>query len=306
MDPATEWRGGQAQLAALLKARPGDLWAGAANGALAQRVRSPDVALIPDVGAPNALRVRAAAARLGVDLVAAHSSHAHDAALLVGVPLVVHRRNHRPPGNAWKYRRATAVIAVSEFVAALCRGVGVTRVTVVHDGADGGPRPARPANPEPVFLVPAALVAHKGHAALFEAFASVPGVLELAGAGPLRAELEALARPLGARVRFLGRVEDMGAAFARADVVVLPSREEAGGSVLIEAMASGVPVVASAVGGIPELVGDAGVLVQPNDLRGWVEALRAAPGRDPEPGRAQATRFSVAEMVRGTEEVYGA
>ncbi|GDX81255.1 hypothetical protein LBMAG42_30660 [Deltaproteobacteria bacterium] len=301
-----EWRGGQAQLAALLQARPDDLWAGAAAGALAARVRPPDLALIPDAGAPNALRVRAAAARFGVDLVAAHSSHAHDASLLVQVPLVVHRRNHRPPGHAWKYRRAASVIAVSEFVAALCRRAGIARVAVVHDGADGWPRPARPPNPEPVFLVPAALVAHKGHAALLEAFKAVPGILELAGEGPLRAELEALARPLGARVRFLGRVLDMGEAFGRADVVVLPSRDEAGGSVLIEAMASGVPVVASAVGGIPELVGEAGALVRPDDRRGWVDALNAAPGRDSGPGRIQAARFSVAAMVRGTEQVYRA
>lgn len=304
VDPATEWRGGQAQLAALLRSRPGDLWAGAADAVLAERVRPPDVVLMPNVGAANALRVRAGARRLGVDLVAAHSSHAHDACLIAGVPLVVHRRNHRPPGNGWKYRRATAVIAVSAFVASLCRGVGVVRVVVVHDGAEGWPRPARAANREPIFLVPAALVPHKGHAALIGAFRDVPGVLELAGEGPLRGELEALARPLGGRVRFLGRIEDMGGAFARADVVVLPSRDEAGGSVLIEAMASGVPVVASAIGGIPELVGEAGLLVEPGDLEGWIDALRAAVGRDSAPGRAQAARFSVDAMVRGTEGVY--
>ena len=304
MDPATEWRGGQAQLAALLNARPDDLWAGAPESAIAARVRAPDVVLRPNAGLRNGARVMVAARRLGIDLVAAHSSHAHDASLGVGVPLMVHRRNHRAPGNVWKYQRAQGVIAVSEFVAALCRAAGIKRIEVVHDGADGWDRPERLPHPVPVFLVPAALVTHKGHSTLIDAFHDVPGILELAGEGPQRARLEELARPLGDRVRFLGHVSDMAAAFARADVVVLPSLDEAAGSVLIEAMASGVPVVASAVGGIPELVGDAGILVSSRDRQAWIPALRRAPTWDGARGRQRAASFSVAAMVAATEAAY--
>lgn len=218
--------------------------------------------------------------------------------------MVVHRRNHRPPGNAWKYRVVSSVIAVSEFVAGLCRAAGIKPIEVVHDGADGWNRPERSPAAVPVYLVPAALVAHKGHAALIEAFYDVPGILELAGEGPQRARLEELARPLGDRVRFLGHVSDMAAAFARADVVVLPSLDEAAGSVLIEAMASGVPVVASAVGGIPELVGDAGILVSSRDRQAWIPALRRAPTWAVAPGRQRAASFSVAAMVAATEAAY--
>ncbi|MBM4365138.1 MAG: glycosyltransferase, partial [Deltaproteobacteria bacterium] len=147
VDSATEWRGGQAQLAHLLAGRPGDLLAAVPGGLLAARARAPDVPLHPGNDPRNALILRAAVSRLGIDLVAAHHSHAHDVSLLVPVPLVVHRRNHRPPGNAWKYRRAARVIAVSEFVAGLCRDAGIDRVTVVYDGVPSllpaeGPLPA--------------------------------------------------------------------------------------------------------------------------------------------------------------------
>ncbi len=305
VDPATGWRGGQAQLASLLRSRPGDLWAGAEAGHLAERLgRRPDVPLVPDVGGLNALRVRAAAARLAADLVAAHSSHAHDASLLTRTPLVVHRRNHRMPGNVWKYAVARVTVAVSDWVASRCRAAGVPRVVIVHDGADGvflGQR--RPEGP-PVYLVAAALVPHKGHAQLLDAFRGVEGELLIAGTGPLERELRAQAAPLGGRVSFLGHVADVAALFPAVDVLVLPSVEEAAGSVLIEGMAAGLAVVASRVGGIPELVGEVGALVTPGDRLGWVAALRTAPGTGGLAAVARAGRFSVAEMVRRTEAIY--
>ncbi len=305
VDPATGWRGGQAQVAALLRGRPGDLWAGAERGELAARLgRPPDVPLVADAGGINALRVRSFAARLAVDLVAAHSSHGHDACLLARVPLVVHRRNHRVPGNVWKYAPARVTVAVSEWVASRCRAAGVPRVAVVHDGADGAyvgsRRPSRP----PVYLVAAALVKHKGHAQLLDAFRGVEGELLIAGTGPLEGELRALAAPMGERVSFLGQVADLEALFSAVDVLVLPSLEEAAGSVLIEGMAAGLAIVASKVGGIPELVGDVGALVACGDRRGWVAALRTAPGAGGRATAARAAQFSVAEMVRRTEAVY--
>lgn len=302
VDPALEWRGGQAQLAALLRARPGDGWAGAPSGELARRVRPPDVALRPNMDLRNLATLRAGAE--GYDLVAVHSSHAHTAALGVSLPVVVHRRNHRPPTNVWRYRRAAATVAVSAFVAGLCRAAGVPRVSVVYDGADAPARLPRPASPVPEYLVPAALVAHKGHAALLDAFVGLQAELVFAGDGPLRASLSARAERLGVPVRFLGGIDDLEPWFARAHAVVLPSREEAAGSVLIEAMARGVPVVASAVGGIPELLGDVGLAVPLDDIGAWQRALRVAPGADRLRIQAYAQRFSVAAMVAGTEAVY--
>ncbi|MBM4393839.1 MAG: glycosyltransferase, partial [Deltaproteobacteria bacterium] len=236
------------------------------------------------------------------DLVAAHHSHAHDVSLLVPVPLVVHRRNHRPPGNAWKYRRAALVIAVSEFVAGLCRDAGIDRVTVVYDGV---PRllPALGLPAEgPRFLCAGALVEHKGFRHAIAAMHELDGELWIAGAGPLRAELEALAAPLGGRVRFLGAVDDLEPLLATADVFVHPSVEEAAGSVIIEAMAAGVPVVATTAGGQPELVGEAGILVPPGNPGALAAALRRPRVRGE--GQAQAARFSVEQLVQQTTRAY--
>jgi glycogen synthase len=90
----------------------------------------------------------------------------------------------------------------------------------------------------------------------------------LVGDGPLRPALERQAARLGpGRVRFQGFVPhaEVPAWLAAADVLVLPSVYEELGSVLLEAMAAGLPVVASEVGGIPDALGPAGLLVPPGD-----------------------------------------
>jgi glycosyltransferase involved in cell wall biosynthesis len=78
----------------------------------------------------------------------------------------------------------------------------------------------------------------------------------LAGDGPKRGELERLAAELNIqdRVRFLGRVDRPASVFAAADVIAVPSREECFGLVLVEAMATGRPVVSASVGGMREIV----------------------------------------------------
>ncbi len=114
----------------------------------------------------------------------------------------------------------------------------------------------------------------------------VPADLLIAGDGPERARLSGMAAglSLGDRVRFLGEVH--GAArrelLAACDVVVLPSvllpdgRTEGAPTVLLEALCAGCPVVASAVGGVAELVGDAGLVVPPGDQARLGAALREA------------------------------
>ncbi len=304
VDSALEWRGGQAQLAHLLAARPGDLLAAAAGGELGRRARVPDVVLHPGNDPRNALLVRAGSRRLGVDLVAAHHSHAHNASLLVGVPLVVHRRNHRPPGSGWKYRRVAQVVAVSQYVAGLCGAAGLRGVSVVYDGVPVGapvPPSARDGR-APVFGTAGALVEHKGHVVLLEALSKVRGTLLVAGDGKLRAALSRQAESLGGRVSFLGALPSLSGFFADIDVFVHPSLDEAAGSVLVEAMAAGVPVVATTAGGQPELVGEAGMLVPPGDVHALASALRAPRSRGE--GTEQAARFPVARMVRETEAVY--
>jgi glycosyltransferase involved in cell wall biosynthesis len=115
------------------------------------------------------------------------------------------------------------------------------------------------------------LVRGKGAMKALSAVLSEPGLadrrLTVVGQGPESSRLRAAAndRGLGHRLRLLGHLGASGVrkALSEASVVVLPTTDDAVPIALIEALASGLPVVASPVGGIPWLVGEAGVLVQP-------------------------------------------
>jgi glycosyltransferase involved in cell wall biosynthesis len=135
----------------------------------------------------------------------------------------------------------------------------------------------------PLVLTPARLHAQKGHATLLEAAAQVPdAVFVLAGDGPEREPLEALAQRLGVsdRVRFLGRREDVPDLLATCDVFALPSLYEGSSLAVLEAMAAGIPIVSSAIGGTDELIEDgrSGLLVPPGDDQALAAALRRALG----------------------------
>jgi glycosyltransferase involved in cell wall biosynthesis len=116
---------------------------------------------------------------------------------------------------------------------------------------------------------------------LIDAVAAVPALhLWLAGEGPERAALEAQARPLGARVRFLGWRDDAASLLAAADILVCPSRHEPLGNVVLEAWAAGVPVVAAASRGPAALVADGedGLLVPVDDAAALAAALARLDG----------------------------
>ena len=102
--------------------------------------------------------------------------------------------------------------------------------------------------------------------------------LDIAGEGPLRADLERLIASLGLgqRVRLPGHLADTPAFLRALDVFVLPSDSEAHPNALSEAMACGVPCIASRVGGVPEIVdqGRAGLIFEPGDEDGLVERLK--------------------------------
>src|SRR5262249_57079198 len=102
--------------------------------------------------------------------------------------------------------------------------------------------------------------------------------LVVLGEGPQRSELERLA---GERVHLPGRVPDVAAWLRRADVLVHPVRWEGFGLAVLEAMLAGLPVVATNVSSLPELVSDAGLLVRPDDPAALAAAVRrvlAEPG----------------------------
>ncbi|KIQ97465.1 Glycosyltransferase [Lysobacter sp. A03] len=128
------------------------------------------------------------------------------------------------------------------------------------------------------------LVALKHHRLLLElmpalAAACPSAELVLLGDGPLRAELEALADSLSirGRVHFLGARDDVARLLPALDVFALPSLTEGLSIALLEACAAGLPIVATAVGGNPEIVTDGctGVLVPPDDREATRNALEA-------------------------------
>jgi glycosyltransferase involved in cell wall biosynthesis len=134
----------------------------------------------------------------------------------------------------------------------------------------------------PIVGVVARLETEKGHRTLIDAWpevlAAVPNAwLLVVGEGSERDSLEAEAASLGLseRVVFTGRREDVPAVTAALDVAVLPSYREAQGLSVLEAMALSRPVVASNVGGIPEMIEDGvtGLLVPPNDCDALAAAL---------------------------------
>lgn len=103
----------------------------------------------------------------------------------------------------------------------------------------------------------------------------VPAVLLMAGEGPERAQAQALARRLGIaeRVRFLGQVESPVEITGMADVFLLPSELESFGLAALEAMACGVPVVASNVSAIPEFASEAALLIDPRDAEQLCDSM---------------------------------
>lgn len=167
-------------------------------------------------------------------------------------------------------------------------GVPDAKLTVIPNGMTRKEfeiaRPAEVATSLPVVLCVANLASHKGHRHLLEACTELrrrgrPCTLVLIGDGAERHALEQLAACLRIDVRFLGFRTDVAAFFARADVVVLPSLYEGSSNAVMEAMAAGRPVVATAVGGTPELLEDGrGVLVAPADADALADGLQSVLG----------------------------
>ncbi len=226
---------------------------------------------------------------------------------LAGVPHLVVTEHvtgpaHPSSPDTLRYRElahAGAVTAVCGAVAdTLVRDHGLARerIRIVPNGADLPDEmaewvPARAlrerlgAGPlRPLWVCVARLEAQKGHDVLLEALARVQGhglefVAAFAGEGSRRAALEARARELGvaARVRFLGQVDDIGPLLTAADAVVLPSRWEGLPLSLLEGLVRARPTIASAVGGVPEVIEDGvhGRLVPAGDAHALAEALEA-------------------------------
>ncbi len=202
-------------------------------------------------------------------------------------------------------------------------GVSRERLTVVHNGVDTDffqPPAGGNQGGKTVLLSVARLVPDKDHDTLLTAFSRLAGrhpeaELWLVGNGPRRPVLEQNVSDLGlaGRVKFLPVTKDLRQIYQQAQVFVLSSVAEALPNVILEAMAAGLPVVATRVGGIPEAVapGDTGFLVSPRDVDGLAATLEQLLD-DPEAGRRLGRRgrervledFSFEAMVRQHEEVW--
>ena len=145
----------------------------------------------------------------------------------------------------------------------------------------------------------AALAEKKGHVYLLDALSRLEDVhLDVVGDGELRDQLEARARELEVPVRFHGELpkEEVARMMGDADLFVLPSTHETFGAVLIEAMACGLPSVATRVGGVPEVLDDtAGELVEPRDPAALAAAIE----------RVLARSFDPRALARHARERYG-
>jgi glycosyltransferase involved in cell wall biosynthesis len=252
-------------------------------------------------------------------------------AALGGVPVRIGNRREINPDKTLTtiatqraaYMCAHRIVANSAAAAARLQAEGVSarKITVVRNGLDVErfvPR-ARRAAPRHVVVV-AHLRREKGHDVLVDA---APHVLrrfpdarfDIVGEGP---EMDPLLRRVRERgvahaFTFFGHRDDVAERLAASDIFVLPSRSEASPNALLEAMAAGLPVVASAVGGIPELVDDSrtGFLVPAGNARVLAERicqLMADSSRGARIGDAArrdvASRFSFDRMTAEFERIY--
>lgn len=262
--------------------------------------------------------VRAAVDEWGPDVmyahfVSVHALHAWDCARRLRVPLILSFRGNdvvRIAPRSMLTRRAYAALTSAADVNLFCspwlmrQGLAApwfrgrtNRTGVLADAVDVSGRIAPVDVPAAPFLLTAGRMVHKKGfdlllAAWAQVSASIPAPLWIAGDGPeapaLRARADRLA--LGERVRFLGPVPhpELLGLLERAALCLVPSREEPYGILVLEAQALGTPVVATAVGNIPELIqsGVTGYLAEPTAeslaaaiLHAWGDERRAEVGR---------------------------
>ncbi len=330
------WGGGEQQASLLVQglAQRGheSLILARLEGEFGRRMAAAGLACAPFAGGGRSLtalwQIRRQLTRWRPDVVHFHDPHALSGAGLACFQLpirarIASRKVGFPIRSGWRYTRfADRVICVSQAVERSCLASGLApdRLRVVYDGVDpalaeSGDRERGRASigalPTDVLLLAVgSLTETKGHRFLL---ASLPAILAaqpstrlvLAGEGPLRATLERQAKELGLgrAVKFLGYRPDVPDLIRAADLFVLPSLMEGLCSTLVDVMLARRPIVASAAGGVPEVLGalepgsePVGRLVAPGDAQGLATAICQTIA-----GLAQSAEPLVAQLARARE-----
>lgn len=262
-------------------------------------------------------------------------SHGYKACVLtqlatwgLGVPKVATLHNMLSPRDLWVFRftqrvlpRYRQFIAVSPPLGQMLAPLGP--VEVLLWGVESQPARSPGGQEMAKILVASRMLPGKGIETFLQALAQLEGscpppyVVDLAGSGPALETYQELGRQLKLdhRLRWWGYVEDMSRFWRTADLVVLPSHQEGLPLTLLEAMSWGVPIIATAVGGIPQALdyGNCGTLVPAQD----VESLSQRIGeflQDPRPFWALAAKarhrqqalFSLSRAVQAQEAIYRA
>ncbi len=230
------------------------------------------------------------------DLVHLHSRRGADsfgllAVKLARVPVVLTRRVDNPePGwlARFRYSLPDRVITISEAIrdVLIAEGVPQADVVCIHSAVDTDrfrPRSVEKGDGKHIGVI-AQFIERKGHDTLFDALPAVFAkhlevTVSLYGRGPLERQIKQriIRDGLSERVRLHAFRNDVETVLPEFDFVVHPARREGLGVALLEAASSGVPIVASNVGGIPEIVRDGvnGLLVSPNDPAELTNAINA-------------------------------
>jgi L-malate glycosyltransferase len=344
VDSARTWRGGQNQvmLSARGMAERGHdvLVACQQGGALFERLSGSGLAAAPirfggDLSVTAALSLRRTIHGFRPDVVHAHDPHALAASLPTPLPRRIASRRVdfalKGGPSRWKYLRCARVVAVSRAVRDVLEAgrLPADRLRLVYEGVpDRPPQSGGRAAllelgiPETAAVVGnvAALTGHKDHETFLRAAALVvphmPTVrFVIVGDGERRSTLLALAASLGlsSHVVFAGFRTDLDRLIPAFDVFCLSSHMEGLGTSVLDAMCFGVPVVATAAGGLPEVVEDevSGRVVPVRDPAALAAALREVAGDAALRARLGAAsraafvaRFTASRMVESTLAVY--
>jgi len=351
INSARTWRGGEQQTLWLcqgLQRRGHEVFlACPPNSDLHQRANKVSIAVCPVAMRGEwdlwAVRDLVRAIRLHcIEIVHFHTAHAHTLGLLAAqwtnVPIRILTRRvdfhiHKHPLNRWKYGPAlTAILAISGGIRKVLiqNGLEPERVITVHSGIDlqriqnvSDPSYLRVefgiSEDTLVVGIIAALAPHKHHENFLEAAAIVKKSMAkvrflIVGEGDLRAELEGLSASLGLSgdVVFTGFRKDVGEIIQILDIFVLSSYLEGMGTSILDALALGKPIVATGVGGIPEIVlhGKNGLLVPPRNPQKLADAilkLAKSPALRDQMGafgKEHVKNFPIEKTVEQTEAVY--